>query len=212
MQIQTEVGQLFRQASGTTPNIPGGTFGEQLISKALPDLYTLTKNGLVYTISAAAINPSAFTGGAAGTPMVGIYNPPNSGVDVVILQVGVGIRTTGTAAAATDLNHWLANQGGTAVTGTQTQATNNLTGIASGSRARCMVNTANTASLASTLVRPSVSVGLTAATAITNVQRLVDDVNGAVIVIPGNYYAYGLSVALTAAAISASIIYAEVPA
>lgn len=211
MQIQTAVGQLVRQSTGTTPNIPGGVFGEQLVGKILPDLYALVKGGRVFSISASAINPSAFTGGAAGTPAIGIYNPPGSGVDVVILQAAVGIRTTGTAAVATDLNHFLASQGGTAVTGTQTQATNLLSAQATGGLARAMVNTANTAAVASTLVRPSISIGLTATTAVTNVQRLVDDVNGAVIVAPGNYYAYGLSVALTAAAITTSILYAEIP-
>lgn len=212
MIIETQAGGITnaRQTGGAT-RIPGGTFGELLDTKLLPDFYALNKAGLLFSVSASAINPSAFVGAAAGTPIIGLYNAPNSQVDLVLLKVAVGIRTTGTAAAATDLNHWTANQGGVAITGTVTAPTNLYSGSAAGSLARAMVNTANTAALASTLARPSISIGLTAATAITNVGRLVDEINGEIIVPPGGYYAYGLSVALTAAVISASLLWAEVP-
>jgi hypothetical protein len=211
MLIQTQAGVPGRQTSGTFPTAPGGTFGELLDSKLLPDYYSLVKAGLVYAVSAAAINPSAFVGGAAGTPIFGIYNPQNSGKDVVLLDLSVAIRTTGTAAVATDFNHWAVAQGTTAVTGTATAATNMYSLAATGSAVRAMVNTANTAALASSLIRPAMSVGLTAATAVTNVQFLRDEIKGAVVIAPGSYYAFGLSVALTAASIDAGLLWAEIP-
>lgn len=211
MKLQTDVGQLVRQAQGTSPNTPGGTYGEQLVSKMFPDFYTLAKSGSLYTASATGINPSAFTGGAAGTPIFGIYNPVTSGRDLVILQARLALRTGGTAAVSSSFNFWAASQGGTAPTGTQTQARNLYTHASSGSLAYVMNNTANTGAVASSLVLPSFGLTAVATTPTQQITRATDDVNGAVIVPPGGYLAYGISVALTSGSVDAALIWAEVP-
>jgi hypothetical protein len=213
MIIQSQAGSLpsARQTAGA-PNNPGGTFGESFVSELTPVYYSLLKSGRVYSSSFAAITPSAFVGAAAGTPAIGIYNPATSGVDLVLLMAKLAIRSTGTAAVATDWNFWQVNQGGVAVTGTQTQARNMYSQASTGSAAYAMVNTSNTAALASTLTMPSVSIGLTAATAITNVQVLSDDIRGAIVVAPGCYLAWGNSVATTAGSFDGAIIWAEIPA
>ena len=213
MIIQSQAGSLpsARQTAGA-PNNPGGTFGESFVSELTPVYYSLLKSGRVYSSSFAAITPSAFVGAAAGTPAIGIYNPATSGVDLVLLMAKLAIRTTGTAAVATDWNFWQVNQGGVAVTGTQTQARNMYSQASTGSAAYAMVNTSNTAALASTLTMPSVSIGLTAATAITNVQVLSDDIRGAIVVAPGCYLAWGNSVATTSGSFDGAIIWAEIPA
>lgn len=200
-----------RQTAGT-PNAPGGTFNEILVSELNPVYYSLLKNNKVFSLSALGVNPTAFTGGAAGTPLIGIYNPANSGVDLVLLQARYGVRTTGTAAATLDFDFYEVNQGGVAVTGTQTQARNMYSQANTGSQAYGMVNTANTAALASTLVAPSLSIGAAAAAAALNAGVYVDDLKGALIVAPGCYLALGASATLTAASIDASLIWAELPA
>ena len=193
------------------PNVPGGQFGELLDSKVSPDYYTLLKAGKMFTASVAGANVTAFVGGAAGTPLIGLFNPVGSGVDLVIIDVAVGIRTTGTAAVTLDFNHWLAAQGGIAVTGTNTNPRNMYSAVASGSVATAMGNVVNTAAVASALVRPSVSVGLTAVTAVTNVQILRDEIKGLIVVAPGNYYAFGGSASTTAASVDAAVLWAEIP-
>lgn len=213
MLIQNTVGfPLSRQASGAIANQPGGVFGELLNSKLLPDYYSLVKSGMVFGLAVAAANPSAFVGGAAGTPLIGLYNPMTSGKDIVLLEVALGIRTTGTAAVATDTNHWGVVQGATSPTGTQTQPRNLYNLNAGGSSVYAMANTANTGALASSLLRPAISIGLTAATAVTNVQRLVDELKGQIVIPPGGYYAFGASVATTAASMDVAAIWAEIPA
>ncbi|MDE2098907.1 MAG: hypothetical protein KGL39_16760 [Patescibacteria group bacterium] len=189
---------------------PNGQYGELLDSKLLPDYYSLLKGGKVFGITGSG-NPSAFTGGAAGTPLIGIWNGPNSGVDIVPIALRVAIRTTGAAAVATDFNFWLAQQGSTAITGTQTQARNQYSGVSTGSAAYCMVNTANTGAVASTLLLPSLSIGLTAATAVTNVGQFHDELKGLGIVAPGNYLAWGASVATTTATFDFALLWAEIP-
>ncbi len=211
--IQSQANSLpnARQTSGQ-PNNPGGTFGEALFSELSPVYYNLLKAGKAYSLSIAGANPSAFVGGAAGTPLLGLYNPANSGVDLVLVQARLAIRTTGSAAVATDMNFWGVAQGGVAITGTQTLARNLYSQATSGSAAYGMANVANTAALASNLIAPSFSIGLTAATAVTNVQNLVDDLKGIITVAPGSYLAWGASVAPTAASLDAALIWVELPA
>ena len=214
MLIQGQTGPLpsAKVAAGSVPTVQAGTYGELLESRLNADYYTLVKNGLTYSVSASAISPAAFTGGAAGTPAIGIFNPSSSGKDLVILDATVGIRTTGTAAAAIDFNHFAVLQGSVAVTGTATAPRNMYTLQASGSVATAMVNVVNTAALASFAIRPSISVGLTAATAVTNVGAYRDEVKGAIIIPPGGYYAFGAAAAPTAGSFDITVTWAEVPA
>ena len=78
------------QSSGT-PIVPGGTFGEPLCAGLNPKYYSLVKAGKVFTVASTGISSVFPTyAGVAGTaPIVGVYNPWNSGVDVVILQTRV---------------------------------------------------------------------------------------------------------------------------
>lgn len=213
MLIQGQAGALpsTRQSAGT-PNVPAGSFGEILDTKLNPDYYQLVKAGRVYQAGAAGANPSAFTGAAAGTPLIGLFNPTASGLDLVILQARLAIRTTGTAAGNLDFNFWGVNQGGVAVTGTQTASRNLYSLAATGGVGYAMVNTANTAALASNLIAPSFSVGAVGATAALNVATFVDDIKGTIIVAPGCYLAFGAASALTAGSLDASLVWAEIPA
>jgi hypothetical protein len=211
MLIQTQPGLPGARQVGQGQNAPGGTFAEVLVSELNPVYYQLLKAGKVFALAQAAVNPTAFSGGAAGTPLIGLYNPPSSGVDLVMLQARVGLRATGTAAASSALNFYAVQQGATAPTGTQTAPRNMYSQALTGSQAYAMANTANTGALASNLIAPSISLQALA-TAAQNVSLLVDDIKGAIIVPPGGYLAYGLVAALTAGSIDSSLIWAEIPA
>jgi hypothetical protein len=213
MLIQGQAGALpsTRQSAGT-PNVPAGSFGEILDSKLNPDFYQLTKGGRVYQAGVAAANPTAFTGGAAGTPLLGLFNPAASGIDLVIIQARLGVRTTGTAAGNVGFAFWGVNQGGVAVTGTQTAARNLYSLAATGGVGYAMANVVNTGALASALLAPSFCLGAVAASAAPTIAQFVDEIRGAIIVAPGCYLAFGSTSALTGASLDASLIWAEVPA
>lgn len=214
MLMQGQAGGITstRQTSGN-PTFIAGSLGEQLMSRMLPEYYTLLKAGKLFAAATSAANPTAFTGGAAGTPLIGIYNPLNSGVDLVLLEAVIGVRTTGTAAATTAFAHFGAAQGSTAPTGTATAPRQLYSMASSGSAAVAMLNTANTAALASNMLRPSISIGNTpATTAVLNIGLLRDEIKGEIIIAPGSYYAFGSSATLTAASIDVSVIWAEIPA
>jgi hypothetical protein len=203
--------QALAKPANSSGSAPFGQYGELLVSELNPVYYSLLKGGRVFGVTGTAINPTAFVGGAAGTPLIGLWNQPGNQVDIVPLQLRLAIRTTGTAAVATDFNFWATQQGSTAITGTQTQARNQYSLASSGSAAYAMVNTVNTAALATTLLLPSFSVGLTATTAVTNVTNLVDDLKGVGTLAPGGYLAWGASVATTAASLDYAFIWAEIP-
>ena len=213
MLIQNQVGSLpsSRQTAGT-PNNPGGTFGEAFVSELAPQYYSLVKANKVFTLAATNVNLTGFTGGAAGTPAIGLYNPATSGTDIVILQARVGVKTTGSAATSNDFNFWMANQTTAAVTGTQTASRAMYSQQNTGSVSYGMVNTANTGALASSLVAPSVSIGTTAASAAQTVGMFVDDVKGLIILAPGNYLAYGIYATTTSGTFDVALMWAEVPA
>ena len=99
MLFQGQVGALpGAKATGGNPNVLQGFAGELLKSDVFPPYYTLAKNNKVYYQVANAVNPTVFTGGAAGTPLIGLYNPVGSGVDLIVLATRIAVRTTGTAA------------------------------------------------------------------------------------------------------------------
>lgn len=188
-----------------------GLYGETLNSRLLPDYSTLVKNGYVYVASAVAANPSAFVGGAAGTPLIGLSNPVSSGKDAHLLDIIVGVRNLGSATANVDFNHWGVNQGSVAITGVATPSRNMYSMQTTGSAMSAYSNVVNTAALATNLLRSSISLGVVPAVATAVVALLRDELKGEIVVAPGNYYAFGAAAALTAASIDVTLIWAEMP-
>jgi len=167
----------------------------------------------VYTLFSTAQNPTgAFPFAAAGTPLLGLYNPVGSTKNLVLLGVGLGVQTTGTAAVATTFGLTLTTvlvQG----SGTKTVPTNMYTCLAAGSVATGYLNTALTANTIQNAIftLPIVSIGLTTTTAVVNAMPAFYDVGGCVIVAPGNILTLGVSATLTAAKVDSTFIWEEIP-
>ena len=197
------------KASGN-PNVSQGYSAELLLSELYPQLYYLTKNNKVYFQQVTAANPTAFTGGAAGTPLIGVYNPVGSGVDCVILSTRIGVRTQGTAAGAYDAAWY----GGVSVlpTGTNTVPINAYSQQATGSAMKSYVNTAMTGSTAVTLTAPIVGLGANPGTTAPATVAVVNDApNGVVIASPGVLQALGVSFSGTAGSFDVAVYWAELP-
>ena len=212
MIIQGVAGNLpgAKQDSGN-PNVAQGFLTELLVSQLTPSYYTLLKNNLVHFVSLSGGNPTAFTGGAGGTPLIGLYNASNSGEDIVILQVRIGVRTTGTAAGTLDFNWYMGPS--TLPTGTVTAPRNNYSGAPSGSIAIAFVNTAMTASSAINPIGPIASIGANPVTTpIAAVLNANENTAGAIVCAPGNLIAVGASSTLTAASIDCTLLWAALPA
>lgn len=195
--------------TGTPSPFTSDVTGAQRVQDAHGRYAEANRRGSLFQISGAAGAVSAFTGGAAGTPLLAIYNPPNSGKNLEVLFVSLASRVAASAAGTVGFNLW----GGptAAITGTNTPPTNLLSLAASGSAARGFVNTALTGSTAIGLLMPLASYyWATAAGAILS--PAIFDVSGLVIVAPGNVVALGGTAALTSATYDFAVIWEEVPA
>src|SRR2546425_3365307 len=106
--------------------------------------------GNAYFLSASAAAPTAFTGAAGGTPLIGVMNPAGSGKALVFLAASTTITAVPSVAGVVDSELWA----GVSVvpTGTVTAPTNMAAQQATGSVAKGFVNTAMTSSTAINLV------------------------------------------------------------
>jgi|SRR5579864_70031 len=198
------------QKAGSPAAISTGWHNELLKSDLLPRYTYLGLLGKVFYIAAAGANPTGFTGGAAGTPLLGVMNPLGSGVNLVFLVATIGIRTEGTGIAGQDFALYT---GLSALpTGTVTAPTNSLSQQTSGSGAKGFVNTAMTGSTAINLAASLLSIGVTpGATATKDVVPGIFDLSGFAIAAPGTLVALGASGTGTAASMDCSLFWAELP-
>lgn len=165
------------------------------------------RNG-VYRIATSG-TASAFTGGAGGTPLLGVYNPTGSGKNLVFLAACVMNRTLGSAVLNSSFNIYAGAS--VANTGTQTQATNALSNAASGSVSYCTANTAMTGSTAIGLALPIASYNWG-----TSVAQFMTigwvDLGGLVVAPPGVLVALGQTVAITSTVFDVALVWEEVAA
>lgn len=209
--LQNIVGQP--PAAGNNAILSGrsGQLGDAIVSELHGRYYETTYRGNSFLLSvstAAAV--TAFTGGAAGTPMIALFNPLGSGRNAVLNKVSVAnvvasslagtvmfglyFGTTAAITQATTTTPWAMN--------TQLQSGSVMTGFR---------NVALTGSTAATNLIPIASYYWATAAGVGLVSNGVVDLEGAVIIPPGSYVALGGSAALTSATWVGSLQWEEVP-
>ena len=143
-----------RNTAGT-PNAMQIQLGELGVSEILPRYAAMTWSNQVYSVSVgtpAAI--TAYSGGAAGTPMIGLWNPAGTGKNLWVLTSNFA---NAVAASAAGTVTWALYYGPTAAitaTASSTYPISQSTMQPSGSVAKAFVNTALTSSTALTNVVP----------------------------------------------------------
>lgn len=166
--------------------------------------------GNVYSLTVSGGAATAFTGGAAGAPLISVYNPVGSGKNLVLLSASIVGRAAASAAGNVGFNIW----GGVSAanTGTLTAPTNMYTLQKSGSVALGSSNAVTTSTTAISANGPLLNLvnyyWATAAGAIVNVGTF--DIAGMIVVAPGNLVALGGTAALTSATYDVSLLWEEV--
>lgn len=213
MLIQGQVGQssIRSMSPGTTPNIRQGQLGDVIVSELHGRYYETAYRGNSFTLSvstAAAI--TAYVGAAAGTPQLAVYNPANSGVNVVPIQAGYNNVVAASAAGTVSWALWYGPTAAITQT-TLTNPVNNATLNKTGSMTQCFTNVALTSSTALTNAYPlGYYYWATAAGAFQSGPTFVD-INGSFVVPPGCMVALGGSAALTSATWIGSLTWEELP-
>lgn len=183
-----------------------GRMGSLVVTDSHGKYHEAVSRGNVYQLSVNGGAVTAFTGGAAGTPLISIYNPIGSGKNLSILGIGLASRVAASAAGTVGFNLW----GGVSVapSGTATIPMNMLTLQTGGSVARGSSNGVTTGSTAIGLILPLASYyWATAAGAI--ITPTLFDILGLVICAPGNLIALGGTAALTSATYDVAMFWEE---
>src|SRR5712664_3100170 len=92
VQAETVVGPQTR-SDGTQQALRGSRTGAGVVTDAHGRYQEAVLRGNVYSLSAAAAAPTAYTGAAAGTPLLAVFNPAGTGKALVGLAVLAGMST-----------------------------------------------------------------------------------------------------------------------
>lgn len=200
-------------AGGTNAIMSGraGQLGDVIVSELHGRYYETTYRGNSFLLSvstAAAV--TAYSGGAAGTPMLCLFNPAGSGRNAAITKVSVGSVVAASAAGTVAFGLYFGT------TATITQATtvapwNMATQLQSGSVMTGFRNVALTSGSAASNVIPIASYYWATAAGASLVNNGVVDLEGALIIPPGSFAALGGSAALTSATWIGSLQWEEIP-
>lgn len=208
--LQGQVGPVTG-SDGSNPNFRQGRTSELNTADAHGRYNELVARGNAYSLTVAAGAVSAFAGGAGGTPLISIFNPPGSGKNLSVLFASVSVHASASGAGIVSFSLW----GGVSVanTGTLTSPTNLLTLQTGGSVAKGSSNAATTSTTAISGNGPLFNVGsyYWATAAAATLGPLFADIGGAIVCAPGNLVAFGGSAALTSATYDASLIWEELP-
>jgi hypothetical protein len=211
MIIQNIVGAPAAGAPNAILNGRSGQLGDSIVSELHGRYYETTYRGNSFLLSvstAAAV--TAYTGGAAGTPMLAIFNPIGSGRNAVVNKISVGNVVAASAAGTVAFALYFGT------TATITQATtvapwNMATLQQSGSVMTGFRNVALTSGTAAANLVALASYYWATGAGAANVTPAVTDLDGAIIIPPGSYMALGGSAALTSATWIGSFQWEEVP-
>lgn len=198
--------------SGAYAVLRGDNTGALVVTGGHAKFYEAVRQGNVYQLSTATggvtIDANNVFSAAATTPLVAVFNPPNSGMNVVILR-GVHVWASGTAGAQGLV--WAvapAPCGITAASGTSPTST--LTGQTGGSVCRGYVDAAMTGITGNAIM--SFAGGPTTGALAANANHtFVDEVAGAIWVPPGASGGLYAAAAGTSPIVAATMYWEEVP-
>jgi len=212
-------------ADGSEAKIRQGKSAEAIVQELHGRFYEQTKRGNVFSdgVGLTAINNATYTVatlGATVTPIVGLYNPSNSGVDCVLIEASLAVVMTALAATGPGGFSWAASVGNAAVS-TGNAPLNRALLTQGGSKARGLVNVAPTGLTNNLVVRfgsslmggsgENTTFTATAVAMQTQALGAKELFDGSVIVPPGGVIALLASTTPVAHSVVSALVWEEVP-
>lgn len=207
---------------GQVPVASAGEFGEILVSELQPRFYewTYRKNlyHLVGSSNAALVAANAIATGVTATaqPVVGLWNPPLSGVNLVPIKLKLSLTTVANTAVSPGGFMWLVSSGQQNIT-TGALGVNGLTFAQAGGQGKGFsISTALTGLVGSLItVQASTVQTINAAGPATSIHQSVSPseeyLEGAFIVPPGGVLALMNQVSTTTVSYSTGLTWIELP-
>lgn len=220
MLLQAQVGPQIAQ-DGSLPTLRAGKTGEAVVQELHGRFYEQNYRNNMYSfglsnMALVAANAIATGVGATAQPVIGLYNPSASAVNLVILQASVVITTIANTAVAPGGFMWVGSAGNAAVS-TGSTPINCKTLQFSGSSAKAFsVSTAltglttNLATIRGSSIAPFNAAGAATAVSITQ-GGAIENMDGSIIVPPGGVVALMNQVSTTTCSVTTSIVWEEVP-
>jgi hypothetical protein len=214
MIIQGQVGApAGTNAPGSTPAIRQGQLGDMIVSELHGRFYEQAYRGAIYStfvnaLTLASTHASPIAAGT-GTPIIGIYNPANSGKNIVLIRLQQA-TTSGTPGGPLVWNIIPNPQNITAsTTASGNTAYNNSSLAQSGSVARLFNNLPVTGSTAGTAFRNAG--GPTAVAATGAILTYTEVYDGSLILPPGQMLGLACTAAGTSHVINVFAEWEEIP-
>lgn len=219
MLLQGQTGPQVLQ-DGTLPNVRLGKTGEQVTQDLHGRFYEQNYRGNMYTFglsNTALVSANAIATGLTSTaqPVIGLYNPSTSLVNLVVLQASIVTTTIANTAVAPGGFMWVYSAGNPGIS-TGSTPINCKTLVAAGSSAKAFaISTPLTGLTNSLAVFKATGIGtLNAAgpsTAISQSQnQTVENVDGCIIVPPGGFIGIMNQLSTTTLNCSVGIMWEEV--
>lgn len=217
------VGPTFG-TSGTAAPFRADITGAQIVSDAHGRFTEAALRGTLFSagMTLTSISNVTFTTatlGATCTPVIGVWNPVNSGKNLIILQVRLQVINTAATTTGPGSFQWATSVNQSAIS-TGITPFSRLSLSASGSIAKGFANTALTGLSGNLVVQEAAGVGgmlpnysfvQTAAGTVATTPANIDNIDGAIIVPPGGIIALLGTTTPVAVSAGSSILWEEVP-
>lgn len=213
------------QSDGSVGTARAGKTGETMVSDTHGRFYEACLRGTLFStgMTVTAITNATFTTGtltATCTPVVGIWNPPNTGKNCVILQARLNAVVTAATATGAGAFVWAVSTGQSAIT-TGLVPLNRLSLAASGSVAKGFAGTALTGLVGSLVVYEASAlnggvignfsmVGTAAGFVTPPTPASIDNLDGSFIVPPGGVLALLATTTPVAISAASSLVWEEI--
>jgi hypothetical protein len=210
MLLQGQAGAIPTQSNKSGQNnVAQGWLNELLVSELIPVYSTLNQGGFLFStfvnaVTLAATHASPLTAGT-GTPILSVYNPPNSGHNIHLVRT----KSTTTSGTPGGPLLWNVVPNPANITAAAAAASSNIVGGALGSVAKCWNNTAVTGSTVGTAYR--VLGGPAAVAAGAGLYQFEEEHKGDLLIPPGVMLALCATAAGTTHIVSAWTEWAELP-
>lgn len=219
MQLQGQVGAPLQSlGTGVAANFRQGQLADVIVSELHGKFYESTYRGTTYStgMTGTALSANTITLTATTTPIIGLWNPASSQVNLVLNKAKCIIVAAGANAVAPGAFVWATSVGNGAIT-TGLNPLNRKTLVAAGSSAKGFnITTALTGLTNPLVIQMAASFGtLIAAQGATATPMIsgdaVEEFDGSFIVPPGGVLALLNTVSTTTVSVASMIMWEEVP-
>lgn len=224
--VSGQVGEQVISPGVTTQPLRQGRLADVVVSECSGRFYELAYAGRLYSggMTATSISNATFTTATlsnTGTPIIGVWNPGSSVLNLVILQAILTITVTAGTATGIGTAVWTTSTGNNAIS-TGNAPLNRKTLAASGSVAKDMTGVALTgitnnpvirmgSALYGGLIKNASSVETAVGQNIGMAGVSVENFDGSLIVPPGGFLGLFCTTTPVAHTAAAGLIWAEVP-